>query len=107
MAVKKLNRRTVEDMVSFIVRDPSLEGNPNAIREVSRRFKHVSDDEFSAAFTRVVAILRCYVQLDDAEAVDVRPKAEPMPMRRRRAPRGAQLELFTASMGTSRRRGAR
>jgi hypothetical protein len=78
MAVKKLNRGMVEDMVRFLVHDPSLEGKSNALMAAVRRFEHAGNDELAATFDRVVALLRTYVQLDDVEAC-VLPRAEVVP----------------------------
>jgi hypothetical protein len=86
MAVKKLDRRDrlVDDMVRFLVRDPSLERSSNPLLDLCRRFEGAGNDELAATFQRVVMILRAYIALDDAEA-RVKPKPEAMPPRRRRA----------------------
>jgi hypothetical protein len=86
MSVKKLDHRMVDDMVRFLVRDPSLERSPNALMDVVRRFERAGNGELSATFDRVVALLRTYVALDAVEA-DVQPKAEAMPRRRKIRPR--------------------
>jgi hypothetical protein len=68
-------------MVDAVLNDPSAKNGPFDF--MNDRYEYASEEEFRAAFDRVVLLLRELLELERIDA-SVSPKAEPTPTRRRR-----------------------
>jgi hypothetical protein len=54
----RIDTRTVEDIVRFAVRDPSLNGCQDTLAAIGLKFEGASYDEFGEAFHRILCLLR-------------------------------------------------
>jgi hypothetical protein len=75
-----IDERRVGEMVDAILTDPSAKARPFDF--MNSTFEAASEEEFRAAFDRVVLLLRELLELERIDA-SVSPKAEPTPTRRR------------------------